>query len=792
MRSRSTLRSLLALAALASLAANPLPAATFIFKDGFVLQGEIRQDSDRIGDRSGQVVAIPKGPFYIVDGVRQFSFSRGDVQDVDPKDLGQTGELVRLSRPSGKLFPTTIYPIVSILKITDWDSRWERKFTIQISYQGQPRPVEIPQRMVLLTPKYAVVDAPRHNWTEAYATSELGYSTVRGLLDDHPDLKLKRDKGDSERRFKTAKFLRQAGWFKQALDELDQMLREFPEEKQRVEEARGQIKGLVLLEAADAFEQALSARRHRWLQQQLAAFPKEDVDPALLERVRKLSTKYEFMNDALREARKHLKDISGRLQEMATKSLFQEASAAILEELNEDNAGRLETFVTFARQKKREGEKEITPEQLLSLAVSGWLLGKESAENKVEVARRLWSARDFLMKYLRTHEADRREKLLVDYQRKSEEAVPFDELTQMVGYLPPPDAELPTAMNPLELSATNWNGRKNALPYLVQLPSEYHPGRAYPVLIVLHQLGEGPKEMLSRFSVLAERHGYILAAPTWARAGQQAYGYSAEEHAAVVNVLKDLRRRLQVDSDRVFLAGGGEGGSMAFDVGLSHPDLFAGVLPVSGALQVFSQRYSRDRDAGNAQNLPFYVVNGTHAGTDMPKDIRKVFEKWTIGFPSMHVEYNGRGLEWFPAEVPVMFDWMNRKKRASGYPNLGRFDFVTMRESDNSFYWLTADAIDSRNVNNPRAFDPSMLCAKMSGWIAEGNQVHVRTRGVRHLTVWLTRDAVDFTKPVTFRINGGATVPKIIKPDLKTLLENLYERGDRQHLFVAKALFPLK
>jgi pimeloyl-ACP methyl ester carboxylesterase len=259
-----------------------------------------------------------------------------------------------------------------------------------------------------------------------------------------------------------------------------------------------------------------------------------------------------------------------------------------------------------------------------------------------------------------------------------------------------------------------------------------------------------------------------------------------------VNVLKDLRRRFNVDSDRVFLLGAGEGGAMALDVGLSHPDLFAGVVPMSATPNLFSLRYA-SVEVGNGQNLPFYVVHGTMAGEQLVKNVGLLFNAWIPqGYPSLHVEYNQRGLEWFAYETLTIFDWMNRKKRVSGYPNLGRHHFMTMRETDNSFYWLTAEAIRPGNVNDARNWRPSVTGARLHGRIVEGNQVVVDTRGILRGTVWLARDAVDFSKPVVIKVNGSASQPRTIKPNLATLLEDLYQRGDRQHLFLAKESFELK
>ena len=43
----------------------------------------------------------------------------------------------------------------------------------------------------------------------------------------------------------------------------------------------------------------------------------------------------------------------------------------------------------------------------------------------------------------------------------------------------------------------------SAVKYLLQLPPEYRHGRNYPVLIVLHQSGEEPEDMLKRWSEAA-------------------------------------------------------------------------------------------------------------------------------------------------------------------------------------------------------------------------------------------------------------------------------------------------
>src|SRR5262249_52477988 len=156
-------------------------------------------------------------------------------------------------------------------------------------------------------------------------------------------------------------------------------------------------------------------------------------------------------------------------------------------------------------------------------------------------------------------------------------------------------------------------------------------------LIVLHEAGEKATAMLNRWAEAAAANGFLLAAPEWEVLPNGTYNFTEEEHAVVLTMLRDLRRRFQVDSDRVFLTGLGQGGNMAYDIGMSPPDLFAGVLPMSAGPKYFSAAYWR-----NAQYLPYYVVSGDRAG-EINKKIREQFTDWVQrGFPSLWVQYKGR------------------------------------------------------------------------------------------------------------------------------------------------------
>jgi hypothetical protein len=196
------------------------------------------------------------------------------------------------------------------------------------------------------------------------------------------------------------------------------------------------------------------------------------------------------------------------------------------------------------------------------------------------------------------------------------------------------------------------------------------------------------------------------------------------------------------------------------------------------------------------------MVDGETTG-EHPRKTRPLLDKWIPrGYPALYVEYKGRGVEWFDYEVPHMFDWMDHKrdlkKRATGLPQLGKFgnggplgeEFQAMRQSDNRFYWLSTTALTKGHFNDGEDWNPRITAGSFQGQIFEGNQLNINVRCVHDVTIWFTKDMIDYSKPVTVRINGVIRMQnQKITPSLHTLLEDLYQRGDRQRLFWAKAEF---
>ena len=135
-------------------------------------------------------------------------------------------------------------------------------------------------------------------------------------------------------------------------------------------------------------------------------------------------------------------------------------------------------------------------------------------------------------------------------------------------------------------------------------PETMREGRRYPLVIGLHGAGGDAGHMLPIFvdAGVPARFIYCVPQAPYAADGRGPTGYLwfrglpgarrtptpetrrlTEEY--VLSVVEAVKRAYPVDERRVYLLGFSQGASVAFDVGIRHPEVFAGVIPIAGWLR---------------------------------------------------------------------------------------------------------------------------------------------------------------------------------------------------------------
>jgi predicted esterase len=425
------------------------------------------------------------------------------------------------------------------------------------------------------------------------------------------------------------------------------------------------------------------------------------------------------------------------------------------------------------------------------VAISGWLIGPDAALENAAVAASLFEARNMIREYLRASLKHERDGILS--QLESLEGAAPAYLAKLLAHMKPPVETEPADRGLYELSAPGLTNEPD-FTYHVQLPPEYDPMRRYPCVVTLHAGGTTPEHQIdwwageynqrigSRMGQ-ATRQGCIVLAPVWARESQTAYGYSAREHAAVLSSLRDACRRFSIDTDRVYLSGHSTGGSAAWDIGVSHPDLWAGVIVIGGRSDKYVTRYVENA----RRTLPMYFLAGELDGDWLAANERELDRYLTSAhFDVMVAEYQGRGHEHFHDDIQNIFDWMQRHRRNFFPPE---FQCASMRPWDNFFFWAELSGFPSKAMVAPVAWPPErgVRASMTEGKFYPNNSINLQS-AANSATIWLAPEMVNFDERIALRFNT-ARKNEAVKPSAEVLLEDARTRGDRQHPFWAKVEF---
>jgi phospholipase/carboxylesterase len=155
------------------------------------------------------------------------------------------------------------------------------------------------------------------------------------------------------------------------------------------------------------------------------------------------------------------------------------------------------------------------------------------------------------------------------------------------------------------------------------IPQRYEPNYAYPLLVLFHGRGGDEQQLIRSMPAMSWRNYVALGlrgpesfprrddlpgfswGPEFARPNRAITRTGILESApeivqrtllgsapdaidrledGVFGAVREARRSLHVHSERIFLVGCGEGAAVAYRMGLTHPERFAGVVAINGWL----------------------------------------------------------------------------------------------------------------------------------------------------------------------------------------------------------------
>ncbi len=355
---------------------------------------------------------------------------------------------------------------------------------------------------------------------------------------------------------------------------------------------------------------------------------------------------------------------------------------------------------------------------------------------------------------------------------------------------------------PANLSATV--GSSNTLTIALRIPTGYDPARPWPLIYALHGTGGDGDSIIRYFEqVLGSRvDEFLIAAPTgYAEVVIHDAWPPLGEHAAL---LRAIRQKVHVDSDRVLISGYSRGGHATWTAAVLYADQFAGALPLAGSFMLPEVDRLWDQFLPNLSHLPVVCCWGGQdrmlddGHTPSPQGgisglngrLRGACADLRLPVQMCEDEAKGHGGIVPPPDALARL----LERRRERFPPVvaHRFRHVTQANA----YWLegvswVGPAWDggTLKVERKAGEDDRDLATRairsrlgeLRGEI-EGQVVRVHRKAIGELIVWFGDDMIDWTKPVRVELGGKKVWEGELTPDLAVCLQEAARSYDFDRL----------
>ena len=155
------------------------------------------------------------------------------------------------------------------------------------------------------------------------------------------------------------------------------------------------------------------------------------------------------------------------------------------------------------------------------------------------------------------------------------------------------------------------------LQYLIRYPENYDSSKQYPVVLFLHGAGTRSSDItvlknnpFFKNSAAFLDLNFITVAPlcereTW-----------CDHFETLVRFAKAVLAAPDTDPTRFYVTGNSMGGYGTWQLAISHPEMFAAIVPVCGGGMYW--------DAGRLVNVPIWAFHGEKDCTVLPEESKKM------------------------------------------------------------------------------------------------------------------------------------------------------------------------
>lgn len=361
--------------------------------------------------------------------------------------------------------------------------------------------------------------------------------------------------------------------------------------------------------------------------------------------------------------------------------------------------------------------------------------------------------------------------------------------------------------------------------YYVHLPQNYNPAKSYPLLFFLHGAVrysplldfQTPEMNLGNwnryYTKYADQYDVILVFP---RANKQYNWMTSDEGFFMVPaILKEIKSTINVDDDKVFLAGHSNGATGVFSYLMKNATPFAGFYGFNTQPKVFTGgtfvenaknrnfiNFSTDQDY-------YYPPNANDDFTALMNQIQVDYKEVRYdGFPHWFPQFD----ESEPAYQILFADLMQRKRET--FPSSLTWEFDD--EVNGSLDWLQNIKLDT--VQTKASWHHQPLNFKITKWLEyesdddddetlkevvvdkdafdfprtsakivaeyKDNVYRIKTSRIKSFAIAISPEMIDMKKKVKVYVNDQLYYDNKVSYDGEFIRKNFEKNRDRKQLWI--------
>jgi len=344
--------------------------------------------------------------------------------------------------------------------------------------------------------------------------------------------------------------------------------------------------------------------------------------------------------------------------------------------------------------------------------------------------------------------------------------------------------------------------------YAVTIPAGYDPARRYQVRFQLHggvggRIDNKPRGR-GQIGTLAGAEQFYVIPYAW----NDKPWWSDDQVRNLHAIIDDLKRRYNIDENRVVLAGVSDGGTGAYYIAMRDTTPYASFLPLNAYIMVLANGEIDDGHSfpNNLRDKPLFVVNG---GKDRLYPI-SIVEPLTrhLMKNGVEIDYHPRpegehNTAWWP-EIKGPFEKFVAEHPRDPHPD--KLTWEAVDTANNRAHWLVIDAFgvapgDAKQLQDANVFTDSLGTEPLFGrpkvpgrvdLVRSGNTVQATTKRVTGFTLLLSPDKFDFSQPLIVTANGREVFRGRVQPSMDTLMKWAVLDNDRTMLYGAELKIKLK